>query len=59
MSKLVPPPEFAHFAWHWLRAADGHFFIAMWLAGWWCCGMAEPFDPDGRGVSYHKPADPN
>jgi len=52
-----PPLEFHDSAWHWLRAKEGHSFIAMWQTGeWWTCGDETPLYLDGCGITYHAPA---
>lgn len=62
MTALQPLAEHAHLPFHFLKAKDGHPFVALWQFGeWWTCGRGAPFEEDhlrAQGVTYSHPCDP-
>lgn len=62
MTALQPLAEHAHLPFHFLKAKDGHPFVALWQFGeWWTCGRGAPFEEDhlrSQGVTYSHPCDP-
>lgn len=59
---LRPPPESAHLPWHFLRASDGHLFVALYQSHeWWTCGRESPFtqeDIEAKHITYGVPCTP-
>jgi hypothetical protein len=59
---LRPPKQWEHLPYHFLKAKDGHFFVALWQSDeWWSCGRESPCGDQfaATGTTYSHPCTPD